>query len=91
MIVESPAKAKTIEKFLGSDYHVLSSQGHIRDIEGTSGNSIGIDFAHGYTPNYVVDPQKHHLIDTLSKEAKRRTPCGWQVMRTAREKPLPGT
>ena len=71
VIVESPAKAKTIEKFLGSDYHVLSSQGHIRDIEGTSGNSIGIDFAHGYTPNYVVDPQKHHLIDTLSKEAKK--------------------
>lgn len=71
MIVESPAKAKTIEKFLGSDFHVLSSQGHIRDIEGTTGNSIGIDFAHGYAPNYVVDPQKHHLIDTLSKEAKK--------------------
>ena len=71
MIVESPAKAKTIEKFLGSDFHVLSSQGHIRDIEGTAGNSIGIDFAHGYAPNYVVDPQKHHLIDTLSKEAKK--------------------
>jgi len=71
VIVESPAKAKTIEKFLGSDFHVLSSQGHIRDIEGTAGNSIGIDFAHGYAPNYVVDPQKHHLIDTLSKEAKK--------------------
>ena len=71
VIVESPAKAKTIEKFLGSDFHVLSSQGHIRDIEGTTGNSIGIDFAHGYAPNYVVDPQKHHLIDTLSKEAKK--------------------
>ena len=71
MIVESPAKAKTIEKFLGSDFHVLSSQGHIRDIEGTTGNSIGIDFAHGYAPNYVIDPAKHHLIDTLSKEAKK--------------------
>lgn len=71
VIVESPAKAKTIEKFLGSDFHVLSSQGHIRDIEGTTGNSIGIDFAHGYAPNYVIDPAKHHLIDTLSKEAKK--------------------
>lgn len=71
VIVESPAKARTIEKFLGKDYHVLSSQGHIRDIEGTTGNSIGIDFAHGYAPNYVVDPQKHHLIDTLTKEAKK--------------------
>ena len=71
VIVESPAKAKTIEKFLGTDFHVLSSQGHIRDIEGTTGNSIGIDFAHGYAPNYVVDPQKKHLIDTLTKEAKK--------------------
>ena len=40
LIVESPAKAKTIEKFLGSDYHVLSSQGHIRDIEGTGKRNI---------------------------------------------------
>ena len=71
VIVESPAKARTIEKFLGKGYHVLSSQGHIRDIEGTTGNSIGIDFAHGYAPNYVTDPQKHHLIETLSKEAKQ--------------------
>lgn len=71
VIVESPAKARTIEKFLGKDYHVLSSQGHIRDIEGTTGNSIGIDFAHGYAPNYVIDAQKQHLIDTLTKEAKK--------------------
>ena len=71
VIVESPAKARTIEKFLGKDYHVLSSQGHIRDIEGTTGNSIGIDFAHGYAPNYVIDAQKQHLIDILTKEAKK--------------------
>lgn len=71
MIVESPAKAKTIEKFLGSDFHVLSSQGHIRDIEAVGKNSMGIDFEHGYAPNYVVDPQKHHLIEALSREAKK--------------------
>ncbi len=71
VIVESPAKAKTIEKFLGSDFHVLSSQGHIRDIEGVGKNSMGIDFEHGYAPNYVVDPQKHHLIEALSREAKK--------------------
>ena len=69
VIVESPAKAKTIEKFLGSDYRVLSSQGHIRDIEGTGKHNIGIDFEHGYTPNYVLEPSKLHLIDTLRKEA----------------------
>lgn len=71
VIVESPAKAKTIEKFLGQDFHVLSSQGHIRDIEGVGKNSIGIDFANHYAPNYVVDPKKHHLIQTLTTEAQK--------------------
>lgn len=71
IIVESPAKAKTIEKFLGKDYHVLSSQGHIRDIEPMGKNSMGIDFEHGYTPNYVIDPKKHHLVDTLKTEVKK--------------------
>ena len=71
VIVESPAKAKTIEKFLGSDYHVLSSQGHIRDIEGTGKRNIGIDFENGYTPNYVLEPSKIHLIETLRKEANK--------------------
>ena len=71
VIVESPAKAKTIEKFLGSDYHVLSSQGHIRDIEPLGKNSMGIDFEHGYTPNYVIDPHKEHLIDQLQREVKK--------------------
>lgn len=71
VIVESPAKAKTIEKFLGKDYHVLSSQGHIRDIEPLGKNSMGIDFAHGYTPNYVIDPKKRHLVDALRDEVKK--------------------
>ena len=71
VIVESPAKAKTIEKFLGTDYRVLSSQGHIRDIEGIGKHNIGIDFEHGYTPNYVLEPSKLHLIDTLRKEANK--------------------
>ena len=71
VIVESPAKAKTIEKFLGSDYHVLSSQGHIRDIEPLGKNSMGIDFEHGYQPNYVIDTHKEHLIDELRREAKK--------------------
>ena len=70
VIVESPAKAKTIEKFLGKDYHVMSSQGHIRDIEGVGKNSIGIDFNNHYAPNYVVDPQKKHLLAALRQEAK---------------------
>ena len=68
VIVESPAKAKTIEKFLGSDFHVLSSQGHIRDIEPIGKNSMGIDFAHGYAPNYVIDATKQHLVELLQRE-----------------------
>ncbi len=71
VIVESPAKAKTIEKFLGKDFHVLSSQGHIRDIEGVGKNSIGIDFENGYEPHYAIDEKKHKLIDTLRKEAEK--------------------
>ena len=71
VIVESPAKAKTIEKFLGSEYHVLSSQGHIRDIEPVGKNSMGIDFDNGYMPHYAIDAHKEHLIEQLRKEVKK--------------------
>ena len=71
VIVESPAKAKTIEKFLGTDYHVLSSQGHVRDIEPIGKNSMGIDFEHNYQPNYAIDPHKEQLIDQLRQEVKK--------------------
>ena len=71
VIVESPAKAKTIEKFLGKDFHVLSSQGHIRDIEGVGKNSIGIDFDHNYQPNYVIDATKKHILEQLQTEVKK--------------------
>ena len=70
VIVESPAKAKTIEKFLGSDYHVLSSQGHIRDIEPLGKTSMGIDFEHGYQLHYAIDEHKTHLIEQLQREVK---------------------
>ena len=71
VIVESPAKAKTIEKFLGSEYHVLSSQGHVRDIEPIGKNSMGIDFEHGYMPHYAIDEHKIHLIEQLKREAQK--------------------
>ncbi len=71
VIVESPAKAKTIEKFLGKDFRVLSSQGHIRDIEAIGKNSMGIDFQNGYAPNYVIDKQKEHLVQSLTTEANK--------------------
>ena len=71
VIVESPAKAKTIEKFLGSDYHVLSSQGHVRDIEPVGKNSMGIDFENGYQPHYAIEAKKEHLIEQLQKEVSK--------------------
>jgi len=71
VIVESPHKADTIGKFLGSDYHVLSSQGHVRDIEPVGKNSLGIDFENGYAPHYAIDAHKEHLIEQLQREAKK--------------------
>ena len=71
VIVESPHKADTIGKFLGSDYHVMSSQGHVRDIEPIGKNSLGIDFEHGYEPHYAVEAKKEHLIEQLQREAKK--------------------
>ena len=71
VIVESPHKAETIGKFLGNDYHVMSSQGHVRDIEPIGKNSLGIDFEHGYEPHYAIEDKKTYLIEQLQKEAKK--------------------
>ena len=66
VIVESPAKAKTIEKFLGKDYKVLSSYGHIRDLKQ---KEFGIDVENNYTPAYVVPADKKKIVAELKKEA----------------------
>lgn len=71
VIVESPSKAKTIGKYLGDGYKVLSSKGHICDIEGYGKNSIGIDFKNNYTPNYVVSEDKQQLLASLRREADK--------------------
>jgi DNA topoisomerase I len=55
VIVESPAKAKTIEKFLGGDFAVKSSFGHIRDL---SKKNFGIDIENGYNPQYIISDDK---------------------------------
>ena len=54
VIVESPAKCKTIEKYLGSDYKVVSSKGHIRDLATTGKFGLGIDVEHDFEPNYQI-------------------------------------
>jgi DNA topoisomerase-1 len=68
VIVESPAKAKTIEKFLGSDYQVESSYGHIADLPS---KEIGVDVANGFKPKYEVSADKKALVTKLRGLAKK--------------------
>ncbi|HJD53053.1 MAG TPA: DNA topoisomerase I, partial [Candidatus Avibacteroides avistercoris] len=68
VIVESPAKAKTIEKFLGKDYKVMSSYGHIRDLKK---KDFSIDVTHGFTPDYEVPADKRKLVAELKGEAAK--------------------
>ena len=67
VIVESPAKAKTIEKFLGGEFKVVSSNGHIADLPS---NELGIDLENNYNPKYKVTNDKKDLVKKLKKELK---------------------
>lgn len=68
VIVESPAKVKTIKKFLGSNYEVLASQGHVRDLPKSQ---LGFDAEHGYEPKYITIRGKGEILAKLRKEAKK--------------------
>ena len=68
VIVESPAKAKTIGKYLGDGYEVTASMGHIRDLPASQ---LGIDVDHGYAPQYINIKGKEKLIKELKAEAKK--------------------
>ncbi len=68
LIVESPAKAKTIEKFLGGDFEVKSSYGHIRDLEK---DDMGIDIKHNYSPRYIIPEDKQKVVKELKSLAKK--------------------
>lgn len=70
VIVESPAKSKTIEKYLGSDYKVVSSKGHIRDLATTGKYGLGIDIEDNFKPNYIPITGKKKEITALKKQAK---------------------
>jgi len=67
VIVESPAKAKTIEKFLGKNYKVVSSNGHIADLPS---KELGIDIDNNYEPKYIVNSDKKEIVRKLKKESK---------------------
>ena len=68
VIVESPAKVKTIKKFLGTNYEVLASQGHVRDLPKSQ---LGIDVEHDYEPKYITIRGKGDILAKLRKEAKK--------------------
>ncbi len=70
VIVESPSKSKTIEKYLGNDYKVVSSKGHIRDLATTGQFGLGVDIDNGFKPNYVPIKGKSSVIKSLKKDVK---------------------
>ncbi|MFC2100797.1 type I DNA topoisomerase [Bacteroidota bacterium] len=67
VIVESPAKAKTIERFLGKDFTVMSSFGHVRDL---AKKDLGVDIKNQFTPQYEISPDKNKIVKELKKIAK---------------------
>ena len=67
VIVESPAKARTIEKYLGKDFKVVASMGHLRDLPKST---MGVDIEHGFEPHYIPVKGKEDIIGELKKRAK---------------------
>ena len=70
IIVESPTKAKTISKFLGKEFRVESSYGHVRDLPE---KSLGVDIEHNFEPKYVILPKAKKRVAELNSEAKKAT------------------
>ena len=70
VIVESPSKSKTIEKYLGKDYKVVSSKGHIRDLATSGPLGLGVDIENGFKPTYIPIKGKSNVIKSLKKDVK---------------------
>ena len=84
IIVESPAKVKTIKKFLGPQYMVQASVGHVRDLPSSS---LGVDEANDFAPQYEIIDNKKNVVSALRP---RPTPSIWPPTRTAKGRPSPG-
>ena len=76
VIVESPTKTKAIEKYLGSDYKVVSSKGHIRDLATSGKFGFGVDLENHFEPNYVAIKGKKKDITALKKDAEKAVKSG---------------
>ena len=70
ILVESPTKSNTIQKFLGEDYKVLASYGHVRDLPE---KSLGVDIEHNFEPKYVILPKAKKRVAELNSETKKAT------------------
>ncbi|MER3418211.1 MAG: type I DNA topoisomerase, partial [Chloroflexota bacterium] len=71
VIVESPAKAKTIERYLGPDFRVLASYGHVRDLPENPGrDGLGVDVDHDFAPQYVVVPERRKQLQAIGRAAR---------------------
>lgn len=70
VIVESPSKSKTIEKYLGSDYIVTSSKGHVRDLATSGKEGLGVDVENQFTPKYVINKDKRDVVKELKELVK---------------------
>ena len=68
VIVESPTKAKTIAKFLGKDFRIESSFGHIRDLPKSK---MGVDIEHDFAPQYIIPLKAKKVVSALKKESKK--------------------
>ena len=68
VIVESPAKARTIERYLGADYKVLASYGHVRDLPENPGKGkLGVDVEHDFAPEYVVNEDRRKQVASITR------------------------
>ena len=65
VIVESPAKCTTIKRYLGEDYLVMASLGHIRDLATSGKDGLGVDVGHDFMPTYIVNKDKQHIVREL--------------------------
>ena len=70
VIVESPSKSKTIEKYLGSDYIVTSSKGHVRDLATSGKEGLGVDVENQFLPKYVINKDKKDVVKELKQLVK---------------------
>src|SRR3989304_8438981 len=81
VIVESPTKAKTLSRFLGSGYQIIASMGHVRDLPR---GEFGVDVKNGFTPKYVIPKEKIKMVNALAKQGAEAEKL-WLATEPARE------